>query len=103
MKIATVSFKDLADKKQNPTLCMSALRGTEQCHLCDKITKEITHTLLKEVLVKLKCKPAFTPENIVILNEYDALLTKREQLQNDIDIVKTRLHLKVDYTDPRVT
>jgi hypothetical protein len=69
----------------------------------NEVWHPITHTLLKEVLVKLKCKPAFTPENIVILNEYDALLTKREQLQNDIDIVKTRLHLKVDYTDPRVT
>jgi hypothetical protein len=94
MKLATVRFKELADKKQNPTLCMSALRGTEQCHLCDKITKEITHTPLKEVLVKLKCKPVFTPENMVILNEYDALLTKREQLQCAIDIVKTRLHLR---------
>jgi len=103
MKIATVKFKDLADKNQNPTLCMSAYRGTEQCHLCDKIAKEMVHTPLTDVLEKLKCKPALTPENMVILNEYDALLTKREQLQCAIDIVKKRLHLKVDYTDPGVT
>jgi hypothetical protein len=94
MKTAVVSSKDLFDRKKNPTLCLSALRGTGQCHRCDKISKVITHTPLNELLLLLKCKPHISPENMAFMKEYDEHLQKRTVLENEIDLLRKRLSLK---------
>ena len=91
MKIAVVNSKELFDKNKNPTLCLSALRGTGECHLCEKISKQITHTPLKEVIKTLKCKPVFDIENAAMLKEYDQMLQERVVLNEKIDLIKKQL------------
>lgn len=94
MEIKIVSSKEVFDKKKNPTLCLSALRGTDQCHLCDKIAKEIIGTPIDLILKNLQCKPHITKENKTILKEYDVLLAEREVLTDKIDLIRKRLGLK---------
>lgn len=91
MKTAIVRSKDLFDKNKNPTLCLSALRGTGECHLCEKIIKELPSTPLKELIKKLKCKPHFDIENASMLTEYDQLLQERVVLNEKIDIIRKEL------------
>jgi len=94
MDVKIVSSKEVFDKKQNPTLCLSALRGTDQCHLCDKIAKEIIGTQFDVLLKTLKCKPHITAENKSLLKEYDALLAERELVTDKIGLTLKQLGLK---------
>jgi hypothetical protein len=94
MKVAIVSSKDLFDKTKNPTLCLSALRGTGECHQCDQITKKIVHTPLADLLKELKCKPNISDENMILLAKYDTLLQRRVQLQEDIDYLRKQIGIK---------
>ena len=94
MKVAIVNSKDLFDRKQNPTLCLSALRGVGNCQQCDVITKKMNDLPLDELLKSVKCKPRITDKNMEILKEYDAILTKKEDLLNDIEIIQKRLGIR---------
>lgn len=94
MKVAIVNSKDVFNKSKNPTLCLSALRGTGECHQCDKIAKVITTTPLVDLLKELKCKPNISDENMEHLKRYDELLSQREIIQNDIDILRKHIGLK---------
>lgn len=96
MKVAIVSSKDLFDKTKNPTLCLSALRSTGECHQCDKIAKVITNTPLKDLLKELKCKPNISDDAMEHLKDLDDLLMKRETLQTDIDCLRKHIGIKTE-------
>lgn len=94
MKVAIVNSKDLFDRNQNPTVCLSALRGVGDCHQCEIITKKMNDLPLDELLKSLKCKPRITDKNTKILKEYDTILTKKEDLLIDIEIIQKRLGIR---------
>jgi len=91
MKTTVINSKELFDKNKNPTLCLSALRATGQCHLCDKIVKGMPSTPLKELIKKLKCKPNIGIEEAAILDEYDQLLQERVILNEKVDLIQKQL------------
>ena len=95
MKVTTVNSKDLTDKKKNPARCMSALRGNGECHKCEKIATELNDTPLDLLLKNLNftCKPRISPDIMKDLEKYDALLSQRELLQNDIHCLGKHLGL----------
>ena len=94
MKVAIVNSKDLFDKTKNPTKCLSALRACEDCQQCDILIKKMNDFPLDEALKVLKCIPRITNENMKILKEYDVLLTKKEDILNDIEIIQKRLRVR---------
>jgi len=94
MKVAIVNSKDLFDKTKNPTGCLSALRACEDCQQCDILIKKMNDIPLDDLLKSLKCKPRITDKNMKILKEYDVLLTKKEDILNDIEIIQKRLRVR---------
>jgi hypothetical protein len=94
MKVVIVNSKDLFNKTENPTACLSALRACNECHQCNILTKKMIDYPLDEALKKLKCKPRISDKNMKILKEYDAILTKKEDLLNEIEIIQKRLGIR---------
>jgi hypothetical protein len=94
MKTAIVSSKDVFNKTKNPTLCLSALRGLEECQKCDILIKKMKDIPLKDLSKELKCKPRISKENMAILKIYDDQLSQKEELLNDIEITEKRLGIR---------
>jgi len=80
MKIAFVSYKDLANPKKNPTFCLNPLRVFNECHKCRIFKEAYNHKRLG----KLKCKSKLT-------NEVIDLLMKKRYLLDQLAIIKAIL------------
>ena len=121
MKTAIVNFKELAGKN-NPILCLSAKRHTENCVNCTtfiraqsktikvKKTQEeldqeggvyidpykfITERLtIEKTLKRIKCKPIVTKEQIDLLKERERLFEESKELMKSRDQINKTLGLK---------
>jgi hypothetical protein len=83
MKFAVVKFSDLIE--DNPTLCLSALRGLNECQKCQTFQNKLTRfTDVKTTLAELKCKPHLSDEAITILNKRAKLIKKKREIEKEL-------------------
>jgi len=68
--------------KDNPTLCLSALRVFANCHKCQVFKDKLITKGLK--VLNLKCKPQIKPE-------IKKLLKKRQQLLKELKETHDRI------------
>jgi len=78
MKSKLVTIEELT--KDNPTLCLSALRVFNECHKCDVFL----NAYRKDRIGKLKCKPHLT-------NDVIDLLKKKRYLLDQLQIINAML------------
>jgi len=76
MKAKIVSIKEI--EKDNPTLCLSALRFTGGCHKCRIFKQQIKYLTYKmsveKAIKNMKCKPIITEEYIKAFKKEKKLL-----------------------------
>ena len=104
METAIVSFKEITEKKKNPSGCISALRYTNSCVKCAHFQQAYTrykrddHGKLRtirltteEVIDRLNCKPIVTPIQKQILKKRDTLWEKKQELRKMIEYIDTHI------------
>lgn len=82
MKSKIVTSKDLFNKLENPTLCLSSFRVFDDCHKCSKYQDAVR----KDRVDKLKCKPQLSE---TYLKQIKPLIAEKKSLikkTRDIDI-----------------
>lgn len=84
MKVAVISFADVT--KNNPTLCLSAHRGLNECHKCDQFKKKLGKYITVEKAFKtLKCKPHIPEEIITKSNHRAELIIQKQAIEKEIE------------------
>lgn len=83
MKVAVVSFEDLADPQKNPSFCLSPLRALNDCHKC-AIFQQHLKVWRQGKAWRLKCKPHI-PKDII------DLLIKKEKILEQLAIINAAL------------
>lgn len=87
METIIVNSKDLFDKEENPTLCLSALRALGTCHLC--------HSYARFMKGYLNCRP-------VIKAEFHRDLLSLQKMETEIREKKkelTEVRIKLGITE----
>lgn len=82
MKCAVVSISEL--QEDNPTMCLSAKRVTNQCHTCYKFHNYYNSSdSVQQTIKKLPCNPKLNKDIILALDEKKTLIRYyRKQLSN---------------------
>ena len=119
METAIVNFRDVADKKKNPTVCLSAARYTGNCVNCkqfklaqykieriprtdqerleerpwDKYKFKKTRLKIDEALKRINCKPFVSEEELNLLHKRDRLYDEKEKLQMEIKKIDELLEM----------
>jgi len=75
MKAKVLTISEI--EKDNPMLCLSPLRFTDECHKCQQFKRKVK-TKGFEYALKMKCKPRVTKE---IIEKYKKHLKLQEQIK----------------------
>ena len=91
MRVAVVNVKDILDPEKNPTLCLSPLRYTGECHKCQKFKFALTNNYgndIEKAIKSMKCKPQIDPifielhkKKLTLLKQLRELNKKMEELE----------------------
>ena len=94
MKVAIVDVKDVLDPEKNPTLCLSPLRFTGQCHKCGKFQLALANNYnndIERAIKSMKCKPQIDPIFIELHKEKLALLKQLRKIKKKIKEVDKKM------------
>ena len=92
MKVAIVSIEDVA--KDNPTLCLSPLRFTGECHKCGKFQLALTNNYgndIEKAINSMKCKPQIDDRFIKLHKEKLAILEQLREINRKIKEIDKQL------------
>ena len=94
MKVAVVNSKDVLDPEKTPTLCLSPLRFTGQCHKCGKFQLALTNNYgndIEKAINSMKCKPQIDPIFIDLHKEKLTFLKQLREINKKIREIEKKM------------
>jgi len=94
MRVVVVNVDDVLDSEKNPTLCLSPLRFTGQCHKCGKFQLALTNNYgndIEKAINSMKCKPQIDPLFIELHKKKLTMLKQLREINKKIKEIEKEM------------